>query len=98
MQTIIPNELSFNLDLNDLPARSSVVEHSVLKVVEGGRVWTCKNRNKRFCGRVRVRWGTTKSGKVVFGAKSTAADARWACAQLYTSCCAGYTCSASNPR
>ena len=97
MNTIIPNELSFDLDLNDLPTRSSMVERSVAKVIEGGRTWNCNNRNNRLCGTVYVWWGS-RGNDVRNGYTDTAADARWACAQVYPNCCAGYTCRSSNPR
>ena len=46
MNTIIPNKLSFNLDLNDLPVRASNVDQDTLSLSSKGkpskRHWGCQ--------------------------------------------------------
>jgi hypothetical protein len=58
MNTIIPNKLSFNLGLNDLPARASEISEEGIKLlggVEATRV-TCVNANtKLVCNRFLIR-------------------------------------------
>ena len=49
MKTIIPNELSFNLDSNDLPTRASQVSSEALKIT--GREGGCWGRD----GKLRVK-------------------------------------------
>ena len=75
MNTIIPNELSFDLDLNDLPARASSVDEKDTMNLSGGRktTWRCFSpdplgRNAGLtAGTVTIWWG------------HTIGDASWAC-------------------
>ena len=69
MNTIIPNELGFNFDLSDLPARANHVNlDDTLRILGGRRTrWTCLFRNGEIRGSVTIWWGHTKG------------DAAWAC-------------------
>ena len=79
MNTIIPNELSFNLDLNDLPARvNSVAQNEVRKILGGNwwGAWACLKDGdaSQYKGTVEIDWG------------GRAADGKWGCNFAFAAC------------
>ena len=79
MNTIMPNELSFDLDLNDLPTRASDVSKNRSTMMFGGRKitkWWCvdpgspSTTGDDFIYSVSIWWGHTEG------------DATWACKKV----------------
>lgn len=67
MNTIIPNQMQFGLDVSDLPARAAQISSEALSLSGGG------------CRYVGLRWGTYSRGRRVQTKEISKAVARRAC-------------------